>query len=111
MRNQNVLNESFNQSIIDLVWQKATVVPGYDSNVYRKDHCGAWIKKSMHGNANPLSMGWEIDHIKPKSIEKNDELSNLQPLQWENNKGKSDDYPKWLCTVTSDGNLKNKYII
>jgi 5-methylcytosine-specific restriction endonuclease McrA len=40
--------------------------------------------------------GWEIDHIKPVSKGGTDDLSNLQPLQWENNRRKGDNYP-WHC--------------
>ena len=43
----------------------------------------------------------EIDHIKPVSQDGGDELSNLQPLQWENNRHKGDDWPDWSCLVTS----------
>lgn len=96
MNNRNILNKSFGQSDIDLVWKKGKVVAGYDSNVWRKDACGAWMKKSEHGNTDS-KFGWEIDHIKPKAMGGSDELSNLQPLQWENNRHKSDDFPKWFC--------------
>ncbi len=37
--------------------------------------------------------GWEIDHIKPVAKGGGDELSNLQPLQWQNNRKKGDDFP------------------
>ena len=41
--------------------------------------------------------GWEIDHIMPKSRGRSDNLSNLQPLHWQNNRRKGDTYP-WSCT-------------
>jgi len=43
--------------------------------------------------------GWEIDHVYPASKGGGDELNNLQPLQWSNNRSKSDHYPQWSCAV------------
>ena len=43
--------------------------------------------------------GWEIDHIKPVAQGGSDELSNLQPLHWENNAHKSDNWPNWTCKL------------
>ena len=45
--------------------------------------------------------GWEIDHITPESKGGTNELSNLRPLQWENNLSKLDD--NLVCAVTSKG--------
>lgn len=100
MTNRKINGKIFTPDIIERVWEKAEVVPGYNPDDIRKDICGAFIKKDMYGIANTsLSMGWEIDHIKPRSIGGMDELSNLQPLQWENNKHKNDHYPSWTCKV------------
>lgn len=96
--NRNILNESFNQTTVDLVWQKEQVVPRYDPNVWRKDTCGAWMKRNEHGNTNSQH-GWEIDHIKQKAQHGSDHISNLQPLQWENNRHKGDNYPNWSCKI------------
>jgi len=102
MRSRTAKGNRFSQAQIQKVWEKAKRVPGVDPAVYRKDHCNAWIKRSDYGiNASSLSTSWEIDHIKPKSKGGKDDLTNLQPLQWENNRGKSDNYPHWDCTVTT----------
>ena len=95
---------SFSQATIDAVWRKAQVAAGYDPNVQRKDACGAWIKRSLYGNTSENGMGWEIDHILPVSRGRKDDLSNLQPLQWQNNRHKGDNHPNWNCLVRSQTN-------
>jgi len=92
---------SFSEEIIQKVWEKATIVPNYDPNVWRKDHCGAWINRSSHNGKreNPVDYEWEIDHINPNG---GDDVSNLRPLQWKNNLAKGEG--RLTCAVTSDGN-------
>lgn len=80
------------------VWSKGTIVQGYDSAIYRKDQCGAWIRYSDYGNRSS-QYGWEIDHITPDSKGGGDTLSNLRPLQWQNNVDKGDGRLK--CNVSS----------
>ena len=74
----------FSETEIQKVWEKGEIVSGNESNRWRKDQCGAWIGRKEYGDRNS-KYGWEIDHIKPVSEGGGDELSNLRPLQWENN--------------------------
>lgn len=85
---------SFDDETIQKVWEKGKIVSEYDSKVWRKDECGAWINRSKYGNQKS-KYGWHIDHISPGE---NDKLSNLRPLQWKNNIDKSDGRLK--CNVT-----------
>lgn len=97
------------------VWEKAQVVDGLNPDLYRKDPCGAWIVWDKYGVQDNI-YGWEIDHIYPKSklrergvrMELIDDIRNLRPMQHSNNESKGDDYPSYMCAVTSEGN-KNKY--
>ncbi len=91
---------SFTNSVIQWVWEKGKIVPGNDPNVFRKDDCDAWIKRTEYGNRQS-SYGWEIDHIKPLSKGGTNDLANLRPLQWENNASKQED--RLVCVVTSSG--------
>ncbi|MHA1974875.1 MAG: HNH endonuclease signature motif containing protein [Candidatus Hodarchaeales archaeon] len=97
---------SFSDSKIQQVWEKGTVVSGQDSTKWRKDQCGAWIYRSSYGKQ--TEYGWEIDHIKPKSQGGSDEVSNLRPLQWENNREKA--AGRLNCVVTASGqhNVRKK---
>jgi hypothetical protein len=92
---------SFNQETINDVWKKGSVVPGVDECEWRKDQCGAWINYGRYGDRKS-EYGWEIDHITPESKGGNSNISNLRPLNWRNNVGKSDG--KLVPVVTAKGN-------
>ena len=98
-RNTDTQGQAFGDTTVEQVWGKGRPVPDYDSAVWRYDVCGMPLKRSEYGNTNSKN-GWETDHIKPVAKGGSDEVSNLQPLQWELNRDKSDAYP-WTCPKRS----------
>lgn len=95
---------NFTQEEIEAAWEKALKQPNNNPNVYRKDYAGAWIKKDHYGKTNDY--GWEVDHRNPLENGGTYSPRNLEPLQWQNNRTKGDDYPHWKTSITSDG-VKN----
>ena len=81
-------------SLLRQVFERGAAIDGYDSSKWRRDKCGNIINFDKHGEEGDY--GWEIDHIKPTSRGGSDDLSNLQPLWWKNNRRKGDTYP-WYC--------------
>lgn len=69
---------------ISAVWRKGHRDPNYSASMWRTDDYDTRIKRTEHGNRKS-SYGWEIDHIITKKDGGKDILSNLRPLQWENN--------------------------
>lgn len=92
----------YSDELLLSVWKKAEEVYGYDARIWRKDFAGAWIRYDHYGMKG--AFGWQIDHRKPLALGGTDDIKNLQPLQWENNLEKSDDYPYFSTKITSRGN-------
>lgn len=93
---------AFSEDTINAVWNAAQQVEGVNPDLWRKDIFGAWIRRDNYG-VHTL-FGWEIDHFMPISHGGNDDLDNLNAMQWQNNLQKSDDYPQFESKVTSQGN-------
>jgi hypothetical protein len=89
---------NFSSDDITSVWVKGWTVLGNDPDFWRKDQCGAWIGKSYYGKKD-IQYGWEIDHIDTNTS--NNALTNLRPLQWENNASRQDN--RLTCPIISNG--------
>ena len=88
----------FSDDMIQSVWEKGIIVKGYNPDVLRKDHWGAWIIKNHYGTCKS-EYSWEVDHISPQSDGGTDDISNLRPLQWENKTFRQG--TQFIGTVTS----------
>jgi hypothetical protein len=81
--NTDASGKPFDATTIEAVWSKATV--SSEHSPLRLDPYGALIWKEGYGNIN-TKFGWEIGHRRSPDRGGGDDLENLQPLQWENNR-------------------------
>lgn len=94
--NTDKSGRSFTPQTVQAVWERGTIDPNYNANDYRRDRCRMLIRRDKHGDMTS-TQGWHVDHDQPVEKGGGDELANLQPLQWENNLHKSDNWPNWSC--------------
>ena len=73
------------------VWKKARSIAGKNPNLYRRDSQGNVIYKPAYSRSSP--MGWQVDHIWPRSKGGSEARGNLQALQTGANKRKSNKTP------------------
>ena len=73
----------YDPAIIEAVWNKAT--PSREHPPMKIDAYGAHIWREGYGNTTS-KFGWGIGRRIPLGKGGGDELENLEPLQWENNR-------------------------
>ena len=83
------------------VWSRALGAPAKDLREWRQDPCGALINWFHYGETSERGFGWEIDHILPVAHGGGDDLANLQALQWQNNRRKSDSLEPTGCAIVA----------
>lgn len=98
----------FDTPTLDIIWEKAFPVEGLPPSLVRKDVCGALIVRNRFDD-NLSDFGWVVDHIYPSFNGGGDDIDNLRPMQWQNNKAKGNDYPVYFGAVRSnDQNTGNE---
>ena len=73
-------------------WNNAKKIRGEDPAKYRQDPYGNAMYKPSQGKAS--GMGWDVEHIKPKSRGGSDVTRNLQALNSSVNRSKGDSLKK-----------------
>jgi hypothetical protein len=91
---------NWTEEIIEKVWKKGEIVKSFTKEKYRKDIAGAWMVRSEYGNQDSI-YGWQIDHKIPSAKKGSHSICNLQPMQWNNNQTKDDNFPSFETSITS----------
>lgn len=66
----------YSEQLIQQVWGKARANGQVDSNVWREDECGAWIRREDFGKTDS-EFGWKIVNVTPGAP---DTPENLRPF-------------------------------
>lgn len=66
----------YSEQLVQQVWEKGRASGEIDSNVWREDECGAWIRRADYGKTDS-EFGWKILNVTPGAP---DTPENLRPF-------------------------------
>ncbi|MDT8383150.1 MAG: hypothetical protein RRB22_01920 [Gammaproteobacteria bacterium] len=85
----------YGEKIIQQVWEHGRAVSDQDSNEWRQDQCGAWIRRGHYGHENS-EFGWQIHSILPGETG----AEHLRPFHYQNTFNVSNGQTH--CHITAD---------
>lgn len=78
---------NFSKEQLNKIFSKAKPIKGENLGQRRRDTFGSVIDRAAYGDTNS-EFGWDVDHKKSRKKGGSNDLSNLQPLHWKNNRKK-----------------------
>jgi hypothetical protein len=90
---------AINNETVQAVWEKSRALNDRDSSEWRKDECGAWMRRDLYGNQ-VSEFGWKIENISPDEPQT---LKNLRAYQHQNHFIVDTGKPHCLVTADREG--------
>lgn len=87
---------AFSEEIVEQVWEKARALSSQDSNEWRQDECGAWLRRDAYRHEQS-EYGWVIVNV---SLGGAEVVENLRPLHCSNTFDRANS--KAHCHVTAE---------
>ena len=87
---------AFSDEIVQQVWEKGRGTLDQESSIWRKDECGAWMRREHYGNEHS-EYGWKIINVTPGGA---DDVENLRPYHKENSFDPNSGQAR--CRLTAD---------
>ncbi len=86
----------FGDDMIQAVWDKGRTMPEQNPEEWRRDQCGAWMRRDQYGNEGS-EFGWKIENPTTGTP---DDVDNLQPVHCSNDFDIASGQPH--CRTTAD---------
>lgn len=80
-RGRSSLFSGYDREVIARVWEFAEAVPGVDSELWRLDEFGSWIRRLDHGRRDS-AFGWEV--FDPGIGRSSQGVYAMRPMHWQN---------------------------
>lgn len=87
---------SYSKEVVDQVWEKGRATGNRDSNEWRKDECGAWIRYNQYGSEES-GFGWKILNVSAGGVT---EPEGLRPFHVENDFNRNTG--RVVCRIKAD---------